>query len=107
MYGRPDKQLRRREFFSFLPVLLISIFTLSVCILTVSLPYFNRTVPMHKYSEEPGCTLWEEHSYQSPVNPVKNKTMIIIVVCLIAPTGDKSISAKFQKHIYQIPSFYV
>ena len=36
-YGRPDRQLGRRDFFSFVPALLISIATLSACSLTLFL----------------------------------------------------------------------
>ena len=39
---------------------------------------------------------------------VKNKPIIIIVVYLYPPQETKHrINAKFQKHIYQIPRFYV
>ena len=61
-YGRPDRQLGSRDFFSFVPALVIFISTLYAAFLLFFLSYFNRTVPMHKCSEE--------HSHMSSAFPI-------------------------------------
>ena len=57
--GRPELQLGRRDFFYFVHVVLLSIFTIfCLASFSVSLPYlsyFNLTVPIHKCSVEHSC----------------------------------------------------
>ena len=61
--GRSDKQLGRRDFFSFMPALHISIFTLSACIHTIFFVLFQSfTVSI------PKCM--GEHSHLSSAFPI-------------------------------------
>ena len=88
--GWPDKQLGRRDLFSFVPILLISIFTLSICILTIFLVLFQPyTVSMHK------CT--GEHSHLSSAFPIgilnilaflarRNTPYVLLPKCCLSKT---------------------
>ena len=100
-YGR---QKHRRDFFSFAPSVLISISTLSACILKlflclISIELFPctgvRETPEFRISNR--HTEWYLHFSQGEiflifaiVLLVKNKPIIIIVVYLNQPTGDKT-----------------
>ena len=108
-YGRRDRQLGRRDFVLFVPALLISISTLSACILTlflclISIVLFpctgirentrsreNTRIRTNRHTE------WYLHFSQGKilltiaiVLLVKNKPIIIIVIYLNQPTGDKT-----------------
>ena len=106
-YGKLNRQLGRRDFISFVLALLISISILSACILTlflslISIVLFPCTgvrentptwIPHFLYA----YTEWYLHFSQGKilltfarVLLVKNKPIIIIVVYLNLPTGDKT-----------------
>ena len=120
-YGRPDRQLGRRNFFSFVPALLFSISTLYLLAFLLCFFFLFQSYCSHaqvfwrtlapEFRISYSHTEWYLHFLQGEilltfaiVLLVRNKTIIIIVVYLNPPTGNKTpyqckISKTFNEYL--------